>query len=138
MPISLRSRDADRVGDEAGQEVLAEHLAGQLAAEVLPRPGRVHLVGAVEPLEEVRDPAGAALGQGDLDVREVLDHAGTRAGRRRPGTMFIGCRVIITSGGASAAVMASWPEEPRWTFMIVPVSDSACHSGSQYSLWKLG
>ena len=28
--------------------------------------------------------------------------------------MFIGCSVIITSIGASGAVTASWPDEPRW------------------------
>ena len=52
--------------------------------------------------------------------------------------MFIGCSVIITSTGASGAVTASWPDEPRWIDSTVPVSHSACHSGSQWSLWKLG
>ena len=52
--------------------------------------------------------------------------------------MFIGCRVIITSGGASTAGIASRPEEPMCTFSTVPVSHSARHSGSQCSLWKLG
>ena len=52
--------------------------------------------------------------------------------------MFIGCSVIITSIGASGAVIASWPDEPRWTFSTVSVSHNAFHSGSQYSLWKLG
>jgi hypothetical protein len=36
----------------------------------------VHLVGALEPLEEVRDPAGAALGQRDLDVCLALATTG--------------------------------------------------------------
>ena len=52
--------------------------------------------------------------------------------------MFIGCSVIITSSGASGAGTVSRPDEPRWTLSIVPVSDSARHSGSQCSLWKLG
>ena len=64
---------ADRIGDEAGHEVFAEDLAGQLAAEVLMGPRRVHLVGAVHPVQEVRDPAGAALAQGDLQGRVLLD-----------------------------------------------------------------
>ena len=39
---------ADRVGDEAGQEVLAENLARQLVAEVLAGPRVVHVVRAVD------------------------------------------------------------------------------------------
>jgi hypothetical protein len=66
---------AHRVDDEAGEEVLAEHLARPFSAEVLARPRRVHVVGAVEALEEVRDPSGAALGERELDVGIVLDHA---------------------------------------------------------------
>ena len=107
MPMRWRSCDADRVGDEAGQEVLAEHLARQLVAEVLAGPQAVHVVGAVEPLEEVGDPAGAAFGQREADVGELLDHAVTTAGRRPRWQMFIGCSVIITSTGASGAVSAS-------------------------------
>ena len=52
--------------------------------------------------------------------------------------MFIGCSVIITSGGESTAGIASRPDEPRWIDSTVPVSTQACHSGSQWSLWKLG
>ena len=52
--------------------------------------------------------------------------------------MFIGCRVIITSTGASGAVTASWPDEPRWMDSTTSSSHSACHSGSHVSLWKLG
>ncbi len=54
--------------------MLAEHLAGEAAAEVLLGPGVVHLVGAVDPVEEVGDPAGAALGQRDAQVGVGLDH----------------------------------------------------------------
>ncbi len=46
-------------------------------------------------------------------------------------TMFIGCRVIITSSGASGAVMASLPEEPMCTLSTVLVSHNAFHSGVQ-------
>ena len=52
--------------------------------------------------------------------------------------MFIGCRVIITSIGASGAVMASLPEDPMCTLSTVLVSHNAFHSGFQYSSWKLG
>jgi hypothetical protein len=52
--------------------------------------------------------------------------------------MFIGWSVIITSIGASGAVTASWPEDPRWTLRIVPSSTSARHIGSQCASWKLG
>ncbi len=52
--------------------------------------------------------------------------------------MFIGCSVIITSGGESTAGIERRPEEPRWIDSTVPVSHSARQSGSQYSSWKLG
>ena len=52
--------------------------------------------------------------------------------------MFIGCRVIITSMGAFGAVTASWPEEPRWMETTTFSSQTARHSGSQCSSWKLG
>ena len=47
--------------------------------------------------------------------------------------MFIGCKVIITSIGASGAVIANRPDEPMWTFITVSVSTNASHSGFQYS-----
>ena len=37
-------------------------------------PRLVVLVDVVDPLEEVRDPADAALGQGELEVGELLQH----------------------------------------------------------------
>jgi len=52
--------------------------------------------------------------------------------------MFIGCSVIITSIGASGAVIASLPEDPMCTFITVLVSHNAFHNGFQCSLWKLG
>ena len=117
--------------------MLAEHLAGQPAPEVLLRPGAVHLVGAVDPVEEVGDPAGAALGQGDPQVGVGLEHPGPQqVGRRRLDVHglqrdhHVGRRV---DGG-----MDSRPDEPRWTDSTVPVSTQARHTGSQYSSWKLG
>src|ERR1700721_2615741 len=38
--------------------------------------------------------------------------------------IFIGCSVIITSTGASGAVMASCPDEPRW------IDSTTCSSHS--------
>jgi len=67
--------DADGVVDEAGDHVLAPHLARLAALEVLVRPGVVVLVHVVGALEEVRDPADAALGQRDLQLRVLLQHA---------------------------------------------------------------
>lgn len=52
--------------------------------------------------------------------------------------MFIGCRVIMTSTGASGLVTASEPDEPRWTDRTTPSSHSAVHSGSHAASWKLG
>ena len=52
--------------------------------------------------------------------------------------MFMGWSVIITSIGASGAVMASLPDEPRWIDSTVPSSDSAVQNGSQCASWKLG
>ncbi len=57
-----------------------------------------------------------------------LDHSRSAAAW----TMFIGCRVIMTSIGASGAVIASLPEEPMCTFITVSVSLNAFHSGFQY------
>ena len=58
--------------------VLVEHLARELVAEVLAGPRVVVPVDVVDPLEEVRDPADAALGQRDLQVgnlRSTGDHS---------------------------------------------------------------
>ena len=68
----LAQLDSDRVADEASQEVLAEDLTRQTSAEVLQRPRAVHLEGAVDAIEEVRDPTGATLGQGDAHIRVRL------------------------------------------------------------------
>jgi hypothetical protein len=52
--------------------------------------------------------------------------------------MFIGCRVIITSGGESGAGIDNLPDEPMCTLITVSVSTSAFHNGFQYGSWKLG
>ncbi len=52
--------------------------------------------------------------------------------------MFMGCSVIITSIGASGAVIASWPDEPRWIDITTSSSHSAFHNGSHDGSWKLG
>ena len=46
-------------------------------------------------------------------------------------TMFIGCSVIITSTGASSAVIASFDDEPMCMLTIVPTSLHAFQNGSQ-------
>ena len=46
-------------------------------------------------------------------------------------TMFIGCSVIITSIGASGAVIASFDDEPMCMLTIVPTSLQAVQNGSQ-------
>src|SRR6516164_2703264 len=53
-------------------------------------------------------------------------------------TMFIGCSVIITSTGASGAVITSFDDEPMCMLTIVPSSLHACQNGSQCSVCKLG
>ena len=45
--------------------------------------------------------------------------------------MFMGWRVIITSGGESMAGMTIFPDEPRWMDRTVPVSQQAFQTGSQ-------
>ena len=85
-PDLMTKLNPDRIRDEAGQEMLAKHLAGQLAAEVLPGPLVVHLVGAVHPVEEVGNPSGPSLGEGDANLGKVLitrDHKQSRKRRCR-------------------------------------------------------
>ena len=53
--------DAEAIVDEAGDEVLAEDVGGLAAAKVGVRPLMVMLEGEVGPLEEIGDPADAAL-----------------------------------------------------------------------------
>nr|CRL74248.1 hypothetical protein CPGR_03569 [Mycolicibacterium komanii] len=48
-------------------------------------------------------------------------------------TMFIGCSVIITSIGASGAVIANRPDDPMCTLSTVSVSTNASHIGFQCS-----
>ena len=53
-------------------------------------------------------------------------------------TMFIGCSTIITSIGASAAVITSLLDDPMCMQTIVPSSEHACQNGSQWSECRLG
>jgi hypothetical protein len=45
--------------------------------------------------------------------------------------MFIGCNVIMTSIGASGAVITSFEDEPMCMLTIVPSSLHASHTGYQ-------
>ncbi len=69
-----RELHADGVGDVAEHDVLHEHLARHLRAEVRAGPRLVHAVRVVEALEEVGDPPDATLGQRDGEVGELLEH----------------------------------------------------------------
>ena len=91
--------DADAVLHEARDDVLAEHVARELPAEVLSGPTVLLLVGAVDALEEIRHPPDAALGEADLqagvaaqevrpddvggDLHDVHGHEGQRDVDRR-------------------------------------------------------
>ena len=67
-------------------------------------------------------------------MRSTGDHSRSAAAW----TMFIGCRLIITSMGASAAVMISSDDDPRCMHTTVPSSAQAVQNGSQWSLWSEG
>ena len=71
----VAQRETHGIGDEAGEDVVAEHLRWHPAvAEVGAGPRVVHLEGSVEPVEEVGDPAGPAFRQRDLQCGELLEH----------------------------------------------------------------
>ena len=89
-----------RVGDVAGERVLAEHVARQLVAEVAAQPPLVGVV-PVAAVEVEGDPADAALGPRDLEV-------GVVAQRRTPQQVLRGrsprsgvARMMRLSIGAS-------------------------------------
>ena len=53
--------------------------------------------------------------------------------------MFIGWSVIITSTGASGAVTASWPDDPRWIDSDdVARRTAPSRAGPSAASWKLG
>jgi len=129
-PDLVAQRDPDRIRDETRQEKLPEHLRRPLAPEILPRPGRMHVKRAVDPLQEVRDPPRAPSLNAILISGKFLitrDHNRSAAAD----WMFIGCNVIITSGGESNAGIANFPDDPKCTDNTVAVSHNARHNGSQ-------
>ncbi len=67
-------------------------------------------------------------------MRRMGDHTRSAAAW----TILIGCRLIITSIGASTEVISIWDDEPRCMQTIVPSSEQACQSGSQWSLCSDG
>ena len=76
------ARHPEGVVDEAGDDPLAEHLTGQHVAEVLTGPRLVVGVDVVDPLQEVRDPADAALRQRQPQVGELPQHGREEEVRR--------------------------------------------------------
>src|ERR687887_463989 len=60
--------------DAAGADVLARALF-QPGRELLDLSSRPDLVGAIEPIHNVRHPARARLEVGDAQLREALEHA---------------------------------------------------------------
>ena len=96
-----RSGDAERVVDEAGDDVLVEHLARQLVAEVLAGPG---VVAARRCSRCARGSTGSSRCR-PRTARTVrsgnLRSTGDQTRSAAACTMFIGCSVIITSIGAS-------------------------------------
>ena len=109
---------------------LQEHFARQLVAEILVGPAPVHSVDAVDSFEEVRDPADAALAEGEGEVGKLAQHRRTdQVGSAC--TMLIGCSVIMVSTGASSEVMTTDEDEPICRHTIVFSSLHACQNGSQ-------
>src|ERR1039457_1919655 len=69
-----------------------------------------------------------------LYLRNIGDHKRSAAAC----TMLMGCRLIMTSIGASTEVMSSSDDEPRCMQMMVPSSEQACQNGSQWLLCREG
>src|SRR6202020_2276901 len=67
---SVAKLQPGRVGDVAGQDVVAEHVRGLLAPEIILEPSLVLEV-AIGTVQVEGDPADAALGEGDLEAREA-------------------------------------------------------------------
>src|ERR1700684_760158 len=69
-----------------------------------------------------------------LYLRRIGDHNRSAAAW----TMLSGCRLIMTSIGASTEVIRSWDDEPRCMQTTVPSSAQACQNGSQWLLCREG
>src|ERR1700723_3811967 len=69
-----------------------------------------------------------------LYLRRTGDHKRSAAAW----TMLMGCRLIITSMGASTEVIRSSEDEPRCMQMMVPSSEQAFQKGSQWLLCREG
>src|ERR1700735_4277760 len=69
-----------------------------------------------------------------LYLRRMGDHTRSAAAW----TMLIGCRLIMTSIGASTDVIRIWDEDPRCMHTTVPSSAQAAQKGSQCSLCREG
>ncbi len=67
---------AKYVVDEAGDEVAFEQVAWEHAVEVAVGPGFVVAVGEVGAFEQIRNPADAAFGEGDLQFWKFPEYWG--------------------------------------------------------------
>src|SRR5215211_8498363 len=75
--------EAGEVVDVTLDDALPEHLARELAAEVLPGPRVMAGVDPVDALVEVRDPTDPALRERDAQVGELPQHGRPQEVRRR-------------------------------------------------------
>ena len=130
--------DADRVVDEAADDLLVEHLARDAIAHVLAGPEAVAFVRVVDALAEVGNPADAALAERELrgsgTSSATLDHTRSAAAC----TMLIGESVISTSIGASSAVITIFDDDPMCMFTTMPSSSHVAKNWSQWPEWMLG
>ena len=67
-------------------------------------------------------------------MRRMGDHTRSAAAW----TMLMGCRLIMTSIGASTEVIRMLEDEPRCMQTTVPSSAQAAQNGSQCELWSEG
>ena len=130
--------EAGRVVDEAGDDALAEHLARQHVAEVLARSTGG---GAGRSSRRARGSRGSSrcrLRTARTAASGNLRSTGDQSRSAAACTMFIGCRLMSTSIGASTEVMTRVDDEPMCMHTIVPSSLHADQNGSQWSLCRLG
>ena len=131
--------DPDGIVDEAAEHPLAKDVGRAVALGKRVRgPARVTSLNVLGALQEVRDPADVALGEreakfgkappevGPHQVAERVDGGGRRQAHGRP---------TAAHRGSSTAAL---DEEPTCRHKIVPPSEHAAKSGSQWPEWIEG